>query len=82
MPSGLKKVGATYQRMINKVFKDLIRRNLEVYVNNIFIKSQSLNDHLVDLKENFIVMKTYKGRINPAKCVLGNYWQVLRVYAN
>ena len=66
---GLKNAGVTYQRMMNKVFKDQIGRNFEVYIDDTLIKSRSLNDHLVDLKENFIVMKNNKVKINPAKCV-------------
>ena len=42
--------------MMNKVLKNQIRRNLEVYVDNVLIKSRSLDDHLANLEENFIVM--------------------------
>lgn len=45
MPFGLKKAGATYQRMINKVFKSQIGRNLEVYVDDMIAKSKSAEDH-------------------------------------
>ena len=41
-----------------------------MFVDDMLIKSKSLKDHLVDLKENFIAMKNNKVRINPAKCVL------------
>ena len=71
MPFGLKNTRATYQRMMNKVFKNQIGRNLEVYLDDILFKSKSLNDHLVDLKENFIIMKNNKVKINPTKCVFG-----------
>ena len=54
--------------MMNKVFKDQIGQNLEVYVDNMLIKSKTLEDHLIDLEENFSVMKENKVRINPAKC--------------
>ena len=43
-------------------------RNLEVYVDDMMIKSKSLGNHLADLEENFIVIKNNKVRINPAKC--------------
>ena len=69
MSFGLKNARATYQRMMNEVFKDQIRRNLEVYVDDMFIKSRSLDDHLVDLKENFIMMQIKKVRINLIKYV-------------
>ena len=55
--------------MMNKVFKDQIKRNLEVYMNDMLVKSKSLDDHLLDLEENIIVMKHNKVKINPTKCV-------------
>ena len=42
--------------MMNKVFRDSIGRNLEVYVDDMLIKFKSLDDHVADLEENFIVM--------------------------
>ncbi|GJX61940.1 reverse transcriptase domain-containing protein [Tanacetum coccineum] len=53
MPFGLKNAGATYQRLIDKVFGNQIRRNLEVYVNDIVIKSDSEEGMLVDIQETF-----------------------------
>ena len=43
--------------MMNKVFKDQIGRNLEIYVDVMLIKSWSLEDPLVDLEENFNMMR-------------------------
>ena len=54
--------------MMNKVFKDHIKRNLEVYVDDMQIRSKSLNNHLIDLVENFIMMKNNKFKINLTKC--------------
>ena len=42
MPFGLKKVGATYQRLVNKLFKQQIERNVEVYVDDMLVKSQAV----------------------------------------
>ena len=42
---------------MNKVFKDQIRRNLEICVDDMLIKSKSLDNHLVELEENFIIIK-------------------------
>ena len=64
----LKNIGATYQRMMNKVFKDEIERNLKVYVDDMLIKSKSLDNHFADLEKKFIVMKQNKVRINLTKC--------------
>ena len=56
---------------MNKVFKDQINKKLEVYVDDMLIKSRSLDNHLKDLKENFIVIRSNNVRINPTKCALG-----------
>jgi len=42
MPFGLKNVGATFQRMVNEVFKERIRNTMEVYVVDMLVKSRSL----------------------------------------
>lgn len=39
MPFRLKKGGATYQRLVNKIFKEQIERNMEVYVDDMLVKS-------------------------------------------
>ena len=57
--------------MMNKVFKDQIDRNLKVYVDDILIKSKTLEKHLVNLEENFNVKKVNKVRINFTKCTFG-----------
>ncbi|GKB22334.1 reverse transcriptase domain-containing protein [Tanacetum coccineum] len=46
MPFGLKNAGATYQRLVDKVFHDQIRRNLEAYVDDMVIKSTSKEEML------------------------------------
>ncbi|PKA58650.1 hypothetical protein AXF42_Ash008937 [Apostasia shenzhenica] len=54
MSFGLKNVGATYQRMIDAVFKDQRGRNLEAYIDDILVKSKTLTEHLSDLRERLI----------------------------
>ena len=71
MPFGLKNVGATYQRLINKMFSKQIGRNMEVYVDDMLIKSKEELPHLDDLKETFTTLKQYQMKLNPAKCVFG-----------
>ena len=46
-----------------------IGKNLEVYMDDMLIKFRSLDDHLMDLKENFIVMENNNVKNNPVKCV-------------
>lgn len=46
MPFGLKNIWATYQRMVNKIFKMQIRRNMKVYVDDMIVKSKTTSTHL------------------------------------
>ena len=52
-PFGLKNTGGTYQRLMNKMFAYQIRRNVQVYVDDILVKSIREDDHLGDLRETF-----------------------------
>jgi len=56
MPFGLKNAGATFQQMVNKVFKDLIGRKMEVYVDDMLIKSLDHSDHVKHLEEAFALL--------------------------
>ena len=69
MPFGLKNVGATYQRAMTTMFYDFIHKIVEVYVDDILIKSKNKEDHIKDVKTTFERMKQYKLRIKPQKCV-------------
>ena len=68
MPFGLKNAGATYQRLVNKMFDKQIGRNMEVYVDDMLIKSKEEDTHLDDLKETFTTFRKYQMRLNPRKC--------------
>ena len=57
MPFGLKNAGATYQRLVNKMFGQQIGRNMEVYVDDMLVKSKKELTHLDDLKETFATLK-------------------------
>ena len=50
MPFDLKNVGATYQRLVNMMFKDLIGKSMEVYVDDMLAKSKIIRDHTEHLK--------------------------------
>ncbi|KAL0447289.1 UNVERIFIED_CONTAM: Retrovirus-related Pol polyprotein from transposon gypsy [Sesamum latifolium] len=56
MPFGLKNAGATYQRLMNRMFKDQIGTTMEVYVDDMLVKSRKDEDHMKDLKQAFEVM--------------------------
>ena len=71
MPFGLKNAGATYQRLMNKMFAPQIGRNVQVYVDDMLVKSQQKEDHLKDLKETFDTLRSYNMKLNPGKCAFG-----------
>ncbi|XP_059458240.1 uncharacterized protein LOC132187819 [Corylus avellana] len=71
MPFGLKNAGATYQRLVNKMFRDQIGRNMEVYVDDMLVKSVLPQDHILDLQETFATLKKYGMKLNPSKCAFG-----------
>ena len=71
MPFGLKNVGATYQRLMNKMFAQQIERNVQVYVDDMLVKSRREEDHLEDLRETFNTLCSYNMKLNPGKCVFG-----------
>ena len=57
MPLELKNAGATYQRLVNKMFRKQIGRNMEVYVDDMLVKSKEKLAHLDDLKETFATLR-------------------------
>ncbi|KAJ8477085.1 hypothetical protein OPV22_020812 [Ensete ventricosum] len=71
MPFGLKNAGATYQRLVNRMFKDQVGRNMEIYVDDMIVKSRHAETHLSDLEETFRTLRKYRMRLNPTKCTFG-----------
>ena len=71
MPSYLKNAGATYQRMMNKVFRNKIRYMLEVYMDDMIVKSRVDTDHASHLKEVFAQARQCRMRFNSEKCTFG-----------
>nr|XP_017239371.1 PREDICTED: uncharacterized protein LOC108212150 [Daucus carota subsp. sativus] len=65
---GLMNAGATYQKTMNKIFHKQIGRNLEVYVDDMIIKSTTKIDHLEDLRETLQTLREYRLKLNPLKC--------------
>ena len=66
---GLKNAGVTYQRLMNKMFTHQIGRNVQVYVDDMLVKSLCENDHLDDLQETFDTVRSYNIKLNLSKCV-------------
>ncbi|XP_052734034.1 uncharacterized protein LOC108321519 [Vigna angularis] len=71
MSFGLKNAGATYQRAMVTLFHDMMHKEIEVYVDDMIAKSESEEEHVLNLKKLFERLRKYKLRLNPAKCTFG-----------
>nr|XP_028945273.1 uncharacterized protein LOC114819794 [Malus domestica] len=71
MPFGLKNAGATYQRAVNAIFHDLIGQSMEVYIDDIVVKSKTEEQHMEDLRQTLARMRIHKLKMNPKKCAFG-----------
>ena len=71
MPFKLKNAGATYQRLGNKMFNKQICKNMEVYVDDMLVKSKEELAQLDDLRKIITTLKQYQMKLNPSKCVFG-----------
>ena len=56
---------------MNRMFAPQIGRNVQVYVDNMLVKSRREEDHLKDLKETFDTLRSYNMKLNPGKCTFG-----------
>ena len=68
MPFGLKNARATYQRMMTRMFKDKIGNMVEVYINDMVVKSRENQKHIDDLTEVFEILRQHKLRLSVDKC--------------
>ena len=71
MPFRLKNAGATYQRIMTRMFRDKIRCMVEVYINDMVMKSKQEGRHIEDLQGTFKVLWQHKLCLNAEKCVFG-----------
>ncbi|GJV66913.1 reverse transcriptase domain-containing protein [Tanacetum coccineum] len=71
MPFGLKNVGATYQRLVDKAFDNQVGRNIEVYVDDLVIKSHTEIEMLRDVDETFRTLREINMKLNPKKYMFG-----------
>ncbi|KAM2870618.1 hypothetical protein FF1_018369 [Malus domestica] len=69
MPFGFKNTGATYQRLVYIMFKKQIWVTIEVYVDDIMVKGKQRSDHIGNLAKTFNILRKYKMKLNPAKCI-------------
>ena len=71
MPFGLKNAGSTYQRMMTRMFESLLGKNIEIYIDDMVVKSKMMSEHLRDLQAVFEILRSYKLRLNASKCSFG-----------
>ncbi|XP_070015750.1 uncharacterized protein [Nicotiana sylvestris] len=71
MSFGLNNAGATYMRAMITIFHDMIHKEIEVYVNDVIIKSRKAANHMGDLRKFFNRLRRYNLKLNPAKCAFG-----------
>ncbi|GKA83304.1 reverse transcriptase domain-containing protein [Tanacetum coccineum] len=68
MPFELKNARAAYQRLVDKAFQKQIGKNLEVYVDDLVIKSRIIQEIIRDIKETFKTLREINMKLNPKKC--------------
>ncbi|XP_019051452.1 PREDICTED: uncharacterized protein LOC109113948 [Nelumbo nucifera] len=71
MPFGLNNVEAAYQRQVNEIFRDQIRRNIEAYVGHMVVKSLRAIQHTSNIGKTFGVLRKYNMKLNPTKFTFG-----------
>jgi hypothetical protein len=71
MSFGLRNGGATYQRCMQHVFGDHIRRTVEAYIDDIVMKTRKADDLVNDLRVAFDCLQANGVKLNPEKCVFG-----------
>ncbi|GJV05584.1 reverse transcriptase domain-containing protein [Tanacetum coccineum] len=71
MPFGLRNAGATYQRLVDRAFHGQIGINLEVYVDDLVIKSHTEDEVVRDIEETFKTLRKINMKLNPKKCTFG-----------
>ena len=68
IPFRLKNVGSTYQRMMTKMFELQLGKNIEVYIDDMMVKSKVVSEHVGNLGNIFEIVRRHKLRLNASKC--------------
>ena len=71
MPFSLENAGATYQRAMNTIFHDMLGNHMEIYIDNILVKSKKVTEHVNHLRKSFERIRLHQLKLNPLKCVFG-----------
>ena len=68
MSFDLKNAGSIYQRMMTRMFESQLGKNIEIYIDDMVVKSKMVSEHLGDLQAIFEILRKYKLRLNASKC--------------
>ena len=68
MSFGLKNAGSTYQRTMTRIFESQLEKNIEIYIDDMVVKSKMVSKHVGDLQAIFEILRKYKLRLNASKC--------------
>ena len=71
MPFSLKNAGSTYQRMMTKMFVPQLGKSIEVYIDDMVVKSKAVSEHVGDLTNIFEFLREHKLLLNASKCSFG-----------
>jgi hypothetical protein len=71
MTFSLKNANVTYQKTMNYILHKLIGRIIEIYIDDVVVKSKGYKEHLVDLRETLECARRHALRMNPNKCAFG-----------
>ena len=72
MPFGLKNAGSMYQRMMTKMFEAQMGKNIEVYIDDMVVKSKMEFEHIGDLTDIFQILRGHKLRLSASNCSFGD----------
>ena len=71
MSFGLKNVRDTYQRMMTRMFEPQLGKSIEIYMDDMVVKSKLESEHINDLSNIFEILRRHKLQLNAFKCSFG-----------
>ena len=71
MPFRLKNAGSTYQKIMTRMFKPQHSKNIEIYIDDMVVKSKVESEHVNDLENIFEILRKHNLHLNASKCSFG-----------
>ena len=71
MPFGLKNARVTYQMMMTRMFEPQLRKNIEIYIDDMVVKNKAESKHVNDIGNIFAILRKHKLQLNASKCSFG-----------